>query len=132
MDQSEVGRPRPLVAVGRPQPFGLCDGNDDRRARDARKEGPVAYRLGLPQHDPRAPAVVKLAKARSNWGQPLHEPTRIREMPKVEVHIVASAEPPSGIGEPGVPPVAPAIANALFAATGKRQRALPLPIAAGV
>ena len=61
-----------------------------------------------------------------------YEPTRIREMPKVEVHIVASAEPPSGIGEPGVPPVAPAIANALFAATGKRQRALPLPIAAGV
>lgn len=51
---------------------------------------------------------------------------RIHEMPKVEVHIVASAEKPSGVGEPGVPPIAPAVANALFAATGQRLRTLPL------
>lgn len=51
---------------------------------------------------------------------------RIDEMPAVEVHIVPSREPPSGVGEPGVPPLAPAVANALFAATGKRIRALPL------
>ncbi len=57
-----------------------------------------------------------------------YEPTRIREMPKVEVHIIKSAEAPSGIGEPGVPPLAPAISNALFAATGKRVRALPLTL----
>jgi isoquinoline 1-oxidoreductase beta subunit len=51
---------------------------------------------------------------------------RIDEMPAVEVHIVPSREPPSGVGEPGVPPLAPAVANALFAATGNRIRALPL------
>jgi isoquinoline 1-oxidoreductase beta subunit len=51
---------------------------------------------------------------------------RIDEMPKVEVYIVPSAENPSGIGEPGVPPLAPAVANALFAVTGKRYRRLPL------
>jgi isoquinoline 1-oxidoreductase beta subunit len=55
-----------------------------------------------------------------------YEPTRMREMPKVEVHLVPSRERPTGIGEPGVPPVAPAIANAVFAATGKRWRSLPL------
>jgi isoquinoline 1-oxidoreductase beta subunit len=50
---------------------------------------------------------------------------RSTEMPKVEVHIVASTEKPGGIGEPGTPPIAPAVANALFAATGKRLRSLP-------
>lgn len=50
---------------------------------------------------------------------------RIPDMPKVEVHILPSAAPPTGIGEPGVPPVAPAVANALAAATGKRQHRLP-------
>jgi len=51
---------------------------------------------------------------------------RIDEMPRVEVHIVPSTNPPSGIGETGVPPIAPAIANAVFAATGKRIRKLPI------
>ncbi len=51
---------------------------------------------------------------------------RIGEMPQVEVHIVASTESPTGVGEPGVPPIAPAVANALFAATGQRLRRLPL------
>jgi isoquinoline 1-oxidoreductase beta subunit len=51
---------------------------------------------------------------------------RIDEMPKVEVYIVPSTNPPSGIGETGVPPVAPAVANAVFAATGKRVRTLPI------
>jgi isoquinoline 1-oxidoreductase beta subunit len=50
---------------------------------------------------------------------------RLNEMPEVEVHIVSSDEKAGGIGEPGVPPVAPAVANAVFAATGKRQRRLP-------
>ena len=50
---------------------------------------------------------------------------RITDMPKVEVHIVPSHETPGGIGEPGVPCAAPAVANAIFAATGKRLRRLP-------
>ena len=49
----------------------------------------------------------------------------IDEMPKVEVHIVPSTEPPTGVGEPGVPPIGPAVANAVYAATGKWIRVLP-------
>lgn len=51
---------------------------------------------------------------------------RIDAMPRVEVHIVPSAEVPSGVGEPGLPPIAGAVANALFAATGKPVTKLPL------
>ncbi len=54
---------------------------------------------------------------------------RIEEMPKVEVHIVQSKEKSGGIGEPGVPPIAPAVANAVFAATAKRIRRLPIDAA---
>jgi isoquinoline 1-oxidoreductase beta subunit len=51
---------------------------------------------------------------------------RIDEMPAVEVYIVPSEAPPSGVGEMGVPPTAPAVANAIYAATGKRIRKLPI------
>ncbi|MEB4589442.1 xanthine dehydrogenase family protein molybdopterin-binding subunit [Candidatus Thiothrix sp. Deng01] len=51
---------------------------------------------------------------------------RMPQMPSVEVHIVPSNEDPTGVGEPGVPPLAPAVANALFAATGKRIYQLPI------
>ena len=51
---------------------------------------------------------------------------RLSEMPAVEVYIVPSSESPGGIGEPGVPPIAPAVANAVFAATGRRVRRLPI------
>lgn len=50
---------------------------------------------------------------------------RIQEMPKVETHIVPSAESPTGVGEPGVPPIAPAVANAYFQLTGKWIHRLP-------
>ncbi len=50
----------------------------------------------------------------------------IEEAPKIEVYIVPSGEKPGGIGEPGTPPIAPAVANAIFAATGKRIRRLPI------
>ncbi|MDT7848809.1 xanthine dehydrogenase family protein molybdopterin-binding subunit [Methylophilus sp. VKM B-3414] len=51
---------------------------------------------------------------------------RMKDMPKVEVHIVPSTEKMGGVGEPGVPPLAPAVTNAIFAATGKRIRRLPI------
>ncbi|MDE2088651.1 MAG: xanthine dehydrogenase family protein molybdopterin-binding subunit [Gammaproteobacteria bacterium] len=51
---------------------------------------------------------------------------RMHEMPDVEVHVMASEAPPGGVGEPGTPPIAPAVANAVFAATGKRVRRLPI------
>jgi isoquinoline 1-oxidoreductase beta subunit len=48
------------------------------------------------------------------------------EMPRVEVYLVQGGDKPTGVGEPATPPIAPAVANALFALTGKRARALPL------
>ena len=53
---------------------------------------------------------------------------RLNEMPVVEVHIVPSTDKPGGIGEAGVPPTAPAVANAVFALTGQRLRELPLQL----
>ena len=56
---------------------------------------------------------------------------RINEMPRVEVHIIPSSEKPSGVGEPGVPPIAPAVANAWAKLTGERVRDLPFVRAIG-
>ena len=53
---------------------------------------------------------------------------RLNQMPEVEVHILPSAEPPTGVGEPGTPPAAPAAANALRAATGKLYEKLPIKV----
>jgi isoquinoline 1-oxidoreductase beta subunit len=52
----------------------------------------------------------------------------LKQAPVVETYIVPSTRHPAGVGEPAVPPIAPAVANALFALTGKRQRALPLVV----
>lgn len=57
-------------------------------------------------------------------------PLRFDECPVIETHIVPSAEAPQGVGEPALPPLAPAVANAVFAATGKRLRSLPLNLSA--
>ncbi|MND00685.1 Membrane-bound aldehyde dehydrogenase [pyrroloquinoline-quinone] precursor [compost metagenome] len=51
---------------------------------------------------------------------------RMHEMPEVEIHLVESDAPPGGVGEIATPPIAPAVANAVFAATGKRVRQLPI------
>jgi isoquinoline 1-oxidoreductase beta subunit len=51
---------------------------------------------------------------------------RMNQTPEIEVHIVSSGEAPTGVGEPGTPPIAPAVANALYAATGKHYGVLPL------
>jgi len=59
-----------------------------------------------------------------------YDPIRINEAPLIEVHLVKSDEDCGGMGEPGVPPLAPAVANAIFAASGKRLRRLPLQFGA--
>lgn len=57
---------------------------------------------------------------------PQYKPLRITDMPDIAVHIVPSTEAPTGVGEPGTPPSGPALANAIYAATGKRITKLPL------
>ena len=58
-----------------------------------------------------------------------YAPLRMNECPQIEIAIVPSSAPPTGVGEPGTPPVAPAVANAVFALTGQRLRSLPLRLA---
>jgi isoquinoline 1-oxidoreductase subunit beta len=53
----------------------------------------------------------------------------LRDTPRIETHLVASTRAPGGVGEPGTPPIAPAVANALFVLTGQRLRELPLRLA---
>jgi isoquinoline 1-oxidoreductase beta subunit len=84
-------------------------------------ESAVAYGLSAALH-----GAITLDKGRvvqSNFND--YQPVSYSEMPRIEVHIVASSEPPSGIGEPGTPPIAPAVANAVFKLTGKRMRRMP-------
>jgi len=57
-----------------------------------------------------------------------YDPIRINEAPPIEVHLVASKEDPGGMGEPALPPAAPAVANAIFAASGQRLRKLPFQL----
>jgi isoquinoline 1-oxidoreductase subunit beta len=55
-----------------------------------------------------------------------YRPLRMNETPSFEIHIVKSSEPPGGMGEPGTSCLAPALTNAIFAASGKRVRTLPV------
>lgn len=87
----------------------------------AQMEGGIGYGLGAILYD--AITLDDGVVEQSNFHD--YIPLRIDEMPQVEVHIVRSAEPPTGVGEPGVPPIGPAVANAVYAATGQRIRALP-------
>ncbi len=57
---------------------------------------------------------------------PDYDVVRMAQAPRIEVHFIESAEPPGGVGEVGVPPLAPALANAIFTATGARLRSLPI------
>jgi isoquinoline 1-oxidoreductase beta subunit len=88
----------------------------------AQVEGGVAFGLSSILHE--QITVSAGAVEQSNFND--YRLLRISEMPQVEVHIVQSTEPPTGIGEPVVPTVGPAVSNAIFAATGKRVRTLPL------
>jgi isoquinoline 1-oxidoreductase beta subunit len=72
-------------------------------------------------------SIVKGQVQQSNFHD--YAALRINECPDVQTEIISSAEPPEGVGEPGTPPIAPAVANALFALTGQRLRSLPLKLA---
>jgi isoquinoline 1-oxidoreductase beta subunit len=87
----------------------------------AQVEGGVGYALGAALRNQITLTEGRVDQANFDG----YEPLRLSDMPQVEVHIVPSTEPPTGIGEPGVPPLAPAVSNAVFAATGKRLRSLP-------
>jgi isoquinoline 1-oxidoreductase beta subunit len=84
-------------------------------------EGAIAYGLSALLHG--AITLDKGIVEQSTFGD--YPVLRMSEMPAVEVHIVPSHEAPTGVGEPGVPPIGAAVANALFAATGQRVRSLP-------
>jgi isoquinoline 1-oxidoreductase beta subunit len=88
----------------------------------AQVEGGVAFGLSSILHE--RITLKTGAIEQSNFND--YRLLRINEMPRVEVHIMPSTEPPTGIGEPVVPTVGPAVSNAIFAATGKRVRTLPL------
>ena len=89
---------------------------------EAQIEGSVGFALSIGPAQRRSRS-TRAWSSRPNFDD--YDPTRFSEMPKVEVHIVKSLEAPTGIGEPGVPPLAPAIGNAIAAATGKRLYSLP-------
>jgi isoquinoline 1-oxidoreductase beta subunit len=90
---------------------------------EAQLEGAVVYGLSAAL---RGEITVKDgAVVQGNFDQ--YEPLRMSEMPAVSVHVVPSSAPPGGVGEPGLPALAPAVGNAIFALTGKRLRRLPFP-----
>ena len=88
----------------------------------AQMEGGIGYGLGAAMKG--AITLKDGTVEQSNFDG--YDVLRMSEMPKVEVYIVPSAEAPSGVGEPGTPLVLPAVANALFAATGVRTSKLPM------
>jgi len=88
----------------------------------AQMEGGIGFGLGAALRD----AITLTGGVVDQANFDTYQPLRISDMPKVEVHILASSEKPTGVGEPGVPPLAPAVANAMFKATGKRITELPI------
>jgi isoquinoline 1-oxidoreductase beta subunit len=94
---------------------------------EAQMQGGIAYGLGAALKG--AITIERGRVVQSNFHD--YEVLRMSEMPHVEVHIVPSTEPLGGAGEPAVPPIGPAVANAIFAATQKRLRRLPISTAWG-
>ncbi len=96
------------------------------RTVEAQVEG--AMLMGLGMCIPGAAITLKDGVVeQSNFGD--YAVARMPDMPQVAVHIVPSADPPTGMGEPGLPAIAPAFANAIAALTGKRLRELPFRLA---
>ncbi|MHC8407275.1 xanthine dehydrogenase family protein molybdopterin-binding subunit [Pseudomonas sp. TMB3-21] len=90
----------------------------------AQMESAIAFGLGFTLH---SKLTFKDGQVeQSNYHD--YQVLRLSEMPRVEVHIVESSDKPGGVGEAGVPPTAPAVANAVFALTGQRLRELPLQL----
>jgi CO/xanthine dehydrogenase Mo-binding subunit len=117
LGQPQVHRVTCAVDCGTPINPGLIE---------AQMEGGVIFGLTAALH-----GEITLEQGRvvqSNFYD--YEMMRMPAAPVVEVHIVPSGEPPGGVGEPGVPPIAPAVANAVFALTGRRVRRLPIRLAA--
>jgi len=100
---------------------GLAVNPDNVRAQ---MEGGIGYGLSAALYG--AITIKDGGSAQSNFHD--YRVLRINEMPAIDVHIAPSTDKPTGVGEPGVPPIAPAVANALAAATGKRLRVLPLSL----
>lgn len=91
----------------------------------AQMEGAIVFGLSLALH-----GNITMRAGRVEQGNFDDYPIcALREVPEIHVHIVNSDAPPTGVGEPGVPPVAAAVANAIFAATGRRIRELPIRLA---
>ena len=88
----------------------------------AQMEGGIGYGLGAIMRN----QITLTDGEVDQFNFPDYEPLRISDMPDIAVHIVQSTEAPTGVGEPGVPPVGPALANASHAATGKRITSLPM------
>ncbi len=90
-------------------------------------ESGIVYGLSAALH-----GEITIANGRvSQRNYDTYKALRLHESPVVETHIVPSMEAPEGIGETGLPPIAPAVANALFALTGERVRQLPLRVSTG-
>lgn len=88
----------------------------------AQMEGGIGYALSAALRE----EITLAGGAVTEGNFDIYRPLRIDEMPEIDVHIVASAEAPTGVGEPGTPPLAPALAGALADATGRRLYQLPI------
>ena len=103
-----------------------CGTAVDPRGIEAQMEGGIAFGLGAAMK-----GEITLKDGKVEQGNfDTYDVLRMDEMPVVEVHIVPSDEKPTGTGEPGVPPIAPAVANAILALTGKPVTRLPMHRAA--
>ncbi|WP_299879639.1 molybdopterin cofactor-binding domain-containing protein [uncultured Sulfitobacter sp.] len=88
----------------------------------AQMEGAIGYGIGHNMRD----KITLTEGVVDQFNFPDYEPLRISDIQEIEVHIVPSAEPPTGVGEPGTPPAAPALANAIAAASNLRIATLPM------